>query len=376
MNVTHIVDCGANSATLYTVETDTVEVLTHADVLNLPERLSSGSHIVGEYSHLGCPRTEFSLSQPYTEELLLDFYKRLQDNNIKLSLFPQKSTPRACSWSGLKKSDMTDPIAIYNLLRDFPEICMMKPPRSLQTSLKRAESYVLKKKINAAINRARREAPSYSTDLVSEIIRKNLDALYNYLSPLERDMFGFTRTTPKGKVCENRFTKNTDNGKKGEWKIDVQSGGVSMQALYAIFVCFIDPYWDVDDTHPIRMRTDFGANEMIPVSKSYCKRFLLCQSPFHLKGGVARSNLYHHGIRNWTKRRAILHGLNLKGKTRGGYFDDDRKNPNVKDNTRFSPEEDKFFREARSAYCAGIKKVQSFILDNIDAWLPARELSA
>ena len=87
-------------------------------------------------------------------------------------------------------------------------------------------------------------------------------------------------------------------------------------------------------------------------------------SPFHHRGDVARSNLYWHLLKNWiisTVKRE--HGVILKGKSRGGYFDEKR--IEVKDGTRFSPEEDRLFREYRTIGCKAIKELWSLIKQDL-----------
>ena len=108
-----VIDCGKNTATIYDAQKDESKQITHAEVLNKPFELPKGSLIISENAHLGVPRTKKSRSQPFTAELLLEFYSNCLNNNITLKLFPQKTTPNACSYSGLEKSDLNDPKSIY-----------------------------------------------------------------------------------------------------------------------------------------------------------------------------------------------------------------------------------------------------------------------
>ena len=93
--ITHVLDCGNTNSTIYYVKEDRVEVISHADVLNLPNKLPRGSQMVVENAHMGVPRTEKSLSQPFYADQLLEFYESVKNNGQKLWLFPQRSTPRA-----------------------------------------------------------------------------------------------------------------------------------------------------------------------------------------------------------------------------------------------------------------------------------------
>ena len=60
-----VIDCGKNTATIYNSDKDICKTISHMDVLRLPEELDSGTVVVAEYAHLGCPRQKYSLSQPY-----------------------------------------------------------------------------------------------------------------------------------------------------------------------------------------------------------------------------------------------------------------------------------------------------------------------
>ena len=70
----YVIDCGTNKSTIYDSETDSCRVITHEELLELPNKLPEGSVVVSEYSHLGCERTRFSRSQPFTARELLNLY--------------------------------------------------------------------------------------------------------------------------------------------------------------------------------------------------------------------------------------------------------------------------------------------------------------
>jgi len=347
--VTHVIDCGKTMSTIYDVAKDEVTSISHADVLNLPSVLPRGSFIVSEYSHLGCERTEFSLSQPYTRDLLLDFYARLEDAGINLRLFPQQSTPRALAYSMLIKDDMTDPIAIYNLIKDYPQTSLMKPPTSFDPTEKRKQSWYIKQCVDAAINVARAEGDRYTTDFVSQFLRQNIEEIADGLSDDAQEAFGFRAYNPKKKLVESTCYKvGKDKGKVNPEK-------VKWQGLYALAVCYLDP-----KTESFRMRKSELNGEMIPISLSYAKRYIIRQSPFHFKGGICRSNMYHHGMKNYIISKGKQVGVMLEGKTRSGFMDTKAKK--LKPNTRMTPEEEQFMLEQRRLYCKLMKEVQHKII--------------
>lgn len=351
-NPTHIIDCGTNKATMYTAKDNKVVSIKNEDVLKLPEKLPSGSFVVSEYSHLGCQRTDFSLSQPFTSDELLDLYCRFEQYGITLKLFPQKSTPRACAYSELSKDDSTDPVAIYNLLVDFPKTSLMNPPKTFNPCAVREESYTYKMYTDKFINMARREKPeSYSSDFCSKFIRNNMDEIEKRLSEDARSCF---------KLTEDQNARYKSNSiKHGRNKGDWNFKNVSMQSIYAIACTIVHPEYE----NMLRVRPSTGE---LPGWK-YIKKYIIKMTPFHLKGGVARSNLYYHGMKNWIAWRAlqILGISNFKKKSRGGHWQKEgaEKGKKIIPDTRFTPEEDLFFVEQRIIYCNAIKELWCVIRD-------------
>tara|TARA_B100001094_G_C18132663_1_gene773176 strand:- start:287 stop:1432 length:1146 start_codon:yes stop_codon:yes gene_type:complete len=354
---THVVDCGTNKSTVYVVADNNVITLAHDELLNYLTNLPSGSFVYGEQSHLGCPRGKFSLSQPYKAELLLDLYETLESNGVKLRFFPQKSTPRACAYAGLPKNDDTDPIAIYTLVKDFPKILesSMKPPKTFGLSPVRKESYDYKSYTDLYINMAR--VHLYTEDNLSKWLLENIDHIYDNMSSDARSVFSKgSSSTSKGVVTKYREIRKI---KAGENKGKINPNTVSMQALYAVACTIID--YDGN----VRVRESTG--EM--AGWKYVKKYIIRMSPYHFKGGVARSNLYHHGMKNWTKWMAEQEGFNIKGsvgkaKSRGGFFHTDAKKKGQKiEDSQFTKEEDDIYLKYRKVYCDCIREVWQLIRD-------------
>ena len=130
-NKVFTLDFGKKRTTLY--DGEKVIGSTVEQILTLPKLLNPGSKIIVEDAHMGVPRTEKSLAQPYTKTELRKFYSDCEENGIELRFFPQQSSPRAAAYSNLKKDDDQDPISIYNLCRDYPNISLKKPDPSLVT---------------------------------------------------------------------------------------------------------------------------------------------------------------------------------------------------------------------------------------------------
>jgi len=356
---TYVLDCGTNKSTLYNSDTDKCDIITHSEVLALPDTLPEGSTLISEYSHLGCQRTEFSLSQPFTADELLRFYSELEYKNITLKLFPQKSTPRACSYANLPKSDESDPKSIYILTRDFPQISMMKPPKTFEVDPKRLEAYDYKNYTSKYINMARRQEDAYSEDGCSQWIRDNIELLFDNLSDTAKSAFSKGTTSQcQGVKTKHRTMKRDKSGK-------VRMTTVSMQSLYAVICTLID--YDGN----VRVRPYTGE----VAGWQYIKRYILCMTPFHFRGGVARSNLYYHGMKNWIKFMVQEDGLNFKGKSRGGFFEDDK--TKIEGST-FTPEDDAAFLKYRKQYVDSIRELwqltKKIITGDLDSAVHSKQL--
>ena len=293
MNV-FVLDCGKNLSTIYDAEKDESKQITHAEVLTLPQTLPNGCLVICENAHLGVPRTKKSRSQPFTADQLLELYDGFAENNITLKLFPQKSTPNACSYSGLEKSDLNDPKSIYIYWRDHPNISMKNPPSCFDEDLKRLASYQYKSETDSLINAERRSDTPYSEDGCSKWIRLNIYEIANRLSELAIIIFKLTD--------ESKYKTNCKTGKVGEYNFKQ----VKMNALYAI-ICTL-----LDDQGRVRIRPETGK---MP-GWGYVKRFVLKFSPFHQNGGVARSNLWWHTFRFYLIAQGKLIGLDFKRKVK------------------------------------------------------------
>ena len=352
MKIDYVLDCGMNTATLFTAKTGEVEMISHPAVLNLPEELPRGSTIVCEYAHLGCPRKKRSLSQPFEDYRLLDLYERFEEKGITLKLFPQFSTPRAGNYAikvtgdiTRKKSDMTDPENIYFLLRDFPEISLMNPPKSFELSDIRAESYEWVADSNMYLNPARTcKYAGEETSPLGNFISKNIQQIYESVSETCRSAFNIEVAKVNRGEC-----------KKGQVKVNA----LRNTQIYSILIQLLDA-----DGNP-RVRKSTGK---LP-SWKFIKRYSIKMTPFHLKGGVARSNLYHHGVHNWVSTQIAnelgVKPKSIKSKSRGGYInDDDKKNPVYVEG--FNEEENRLFRKYRTQYCNAVRELFRAFKDIIE----------
>jgi hypothetical protein len=336
-----IVDCGANGSTLYDSDIDKVKSISHTEVLALPFVLPFGSYVVSEYAHLGCPRKKLSRSQPFEEHELLKLYKDFAEHGITLRLFPQKSTPRAMNYSKQQfKSDFDDPKSIYMLLKAFPEISLMFPPRQFGTSNIRQESYDHKSLSNDILNigRGRKDRYDDKKDANVEFIHSHMDEIFSRLSP---DAIA-------------AFTKEKENTYMYKKTGRVNINKLKIAQIYTIMVML----QDYDGT--LRVRQCSGE---LPGWK-FIKRYGLCMTPFHFRGGVARSNTYYHSLRHWVATESAKElGMTKKeflNKRRGGYFlNEDQKGKGKKGDyiVGFTKLEDDTYLKYRRKYCRCLKEL-------------------
>ena len=109
----------------------------------------------------------------------------------------------------------------------------------------------------------------------------------------------------------------------------------------------------MNDEGKLRFRMVEGKQEL--AGWKFVKRYAIRMSPFHLKGGVARSNLYYHGLRNWVAKKCAEElGMTtkaFKAKKRGGYTDSDT----GKYVEPMTHEEEQTYLKYRRQYCKAVK---------------------
>jgi len=354
----YVIDCGKNNATI-SHNGNPVTIISHKEILNLPTIIPKHSLVVSEYAHLGCPREEYSMSMPLTDVELKMLYDGFTNNYITLKLFPQKSTPRASSYSNLEKGDDQDPIAIYRLLRDFPQISLMNPPRSFNASKKIEEFWHHKDITNKILNIARMSPKNSvdgydvwgkNNDQNTKWILDNIHYIYNNLSDNARDCFGFSHYS------------STHGAKKNRGKLKIKSDNKWLFKMGQIYTIL-----SVLRNHKGELRKRESTNNFL--SNNDAKRYIFCMTAFHHRGGVARSNLYFHGARNWIIKKGKDHNLDFRRKVKT-IEDNEEKSRQIR-RGHFTQEEDIVFLKYRRIYsnsCMELYKLFKYMLsDNFDA---------
>lgn len=311
---------------------------------NLPFDIKDNVLMICEYAHLGCPRRRLSRAQWYTEEELLKFYKLCESKNITLRLFPQQSMTRVRNHFNLDKTDENDVLGIHKFISKFPHIVqnLMKPPTTFEVVPDRQEGFSFKDEVNYQLNVTRgigNKGYIQDDDPVWCFIRDNLKDIANQLPEKYRSAFGLEDV--------NRYKRDFKNYKAGDFKI----GAIKLSQIYTIASLLLKE----DGTLRKRANTN-----KLP-GWYFTKNYVLNMTPFHLKGGVARSNLYYHGMRNWLinyiaeKDSCKARGEgSVAKKKRGGKRNSEGK---IVPHSDFTSRQDELFVEGRKIYCGSIKKL-------------------
>lgn len=140
------IDFGSGEMHLYSCARKTAWKVTASaareEILSLP----SGTLVVGEWAHLATPRTPKSLAQPFSEHELRHLFLSAAASNITIKLFPHyHSGTRARGWVASRfpaiqsadKSDTADATALALYVRFCNGVSLANPPQSFRRDLKR-----------------------------------------------------------------------------------------------------------------------------------------------------------------------------------------------------------------------------------------------
>ena len=313
-------------------------LLTKESLLDAIAKLSPGTNLVGEYAHFGVPRVGLSMAQPFTKAEMNVIYKKCIECGVICELFPHFSTARAYNYSKIKKMESAkdpDLVAecIWNLLMDYPEISLMKTPVDFDTNPKRQEGYESVGTLNRMLNLVRGAGKlgyMQEEDANWQFLRDSLDDIAGEL------VDGKIVNSELSEAALSAFNLGVDNRYKKNGKINFNQ--IKHAQIYSILAILQDH----DGSKKVRENTN-----ALPGWK-FAKRHVIRMSPFHLKGGLMRSNLYWHGLRNWVGNQAKVKGL-----YRGGYCPKDSSTW-IKKMTKAQEQE---YLKYRRQYCKAIKEL-------------------
>jgi len=314
-----VADFGGNNWLVYDEAKEESTTLSPAEFYS-QAFLPPGATLIAEHAHLGSPRKDTSLAQVYEADQLLSFYARAKQKGCTVKLFPQASTPRArARWgASAQKTDEVDAKAIALMVKNSPHMPLMNPPSSFEPTEAREAGWAFKNETNGILNRARRFKYESENDAVVQFIDDYSNEIASRLSPSARVVFDWHRIKKDGK-----FYASTRRQSR----------------LYTIVALFLHPEGYV------RLRPDTGS---IPGIR-WLRNCVLHMSPFHFRGGIARSNLYWHGFKNYAIGEMGTRKAGANGKVLSHYD--------------FTPEQDREFRQHRKFFNAGIIEAMQVVRD-------------
>lgn len=231
-------------------------------------RLPCNTLVVCESAHLGVPQTKLSLAQPFNAKQLLDLYAGLKDRGVTLKLAPHAHTgKRMRLWVSHhypklmpedKKSDAADAIALAVYVDRCNEISLANPYESFCRSAKRVFGRNVTKLSNAVLNAER-------TD-------KYRGTFYPLIVKLARAV------------------RRRESFPSLKFVVTVASTLLS------------------EDGGRLVVLTHRGH----PPGRWFWMRDVLRMSPWHHRGGTARSNLMWHTFRPYLQNLAKRRGVNVK----------------------------------------------------------------
>lgn len=261
-------DFGGNVAHFYKARSGNKGHMPFAQLLSWLLRLPCNTLVVCESAHLGVPQTELSLAQPFTAKQLLKLYADLRARGITLKLAPHAHTgKRMRIWVAhhyaelmrdAEKSDAADAMTLAIYVDRCNEVSLANPYKSFSRSARRRFGRHVTKLSNAILNAERTD--DYHGDFFPLIIKlaRKVRRLHNFPS------FKFVVTVASTLLSEDhgRLVVLTHRGQHpGRW------------------------FW---------------------------MRDVLRMSPWHHRGGTARSNLMWHTFRPYLQKFAKRSCVNVK----------------------------------------------------------------
>jgi hypothetical protein len=279
---------------------------------NLASWCPSDEMLIAEDAHLGRPRTKKSLAQVYTAEELQAFYRQAYSLGIDLRLFSHGQTPKARALAGFdEKNDTVDAQAIYVYLLQNPSVLqsLKLPPRSFEPERWREAGWAFKDDTNMILNVARRFKYKTEGDQITSFIVDNLDRLASIVPDDAKEIFGLLHRKKDGSF----------------YALDSQQGP-KLSKLYTLASLLLN------ETGDLRLRPDTGRSPGI----GWLMRTQIATTPFHHRGGIARSNIMWHGCKNYVVSKMGTRKAGPGGKLRSHYD--------------FSPAQTDEFRQHRKTY--------------------------
>lgn len=265
------VDFGRGYVSMWYLHEGKGESVPLSKALHAFARLSKNTGVIGESAHLAVPRRGQSMAQPFDADRLLYIYELLENNGVDLRLASEQHSRKMREWAannsgGLvdraKNTDMNDAKALAYYCAHNNGISLRNPPRTFGRCDGSKYGALVRAKANVVLNAT--STLGYEGQVFPELARLARDILEGVGRPggFVNDIVAFSlaasiATEEDGEL--KRFTRNGDA-----------------------------PGW------------------------GSFKDFVLKFSPWHYRGGRARSNICHHGFRAFVVRYAKRIGIDIK----------------------------------------------------------------
>ncbi len=232
--------------------------------------IQRGCLVVCEWAHLAVPQTDRSLAQFFTAQQLTAIYCLLEQNGVTLRLFPHyHSGPRARAWAANrfplivttdKSDDKNDAAAIALYVKHCNGVSLAKPPRNFGRCPRRDYGLRVIDSANVVLN--------------AERVRGYEGRKFPLVVALAR------------KIRKKSYSSFIDHDR-----------AVTVAALIAT---------EVDGKPKLFCRNGR------PPGARFWMRYVARFTPFHHRGGIARSNLLKHRFPPFLVRHAARNGVSVK----------------------------------------------------------------
>ena len=241
--------------------------------------------LVSEASHIQTPQTQKSFAQPLRSDQIDSMVETALERSLVIGVVShhQNRTVRQLMGESVEKTFGEDEIDCRSWHRfiSLGRISMHRL-RKIGSGQDRSAIYEFKDRTNQILNAARmfkyRMSPAVFDELGYEVgsdiclrLLESENLLYEKGKDVAACRHGIAYRHPKGVRLAIYALKNSQ--------------------LYSLAALMFDPF-----TSARRVRIDTGE----PPGVRWLMRHIVGNTPFHHRGGIARSNIYHHGIKNFS----------------------------------------------------------------------------
>jgi hypothetical protein len=266
------IDFGAGDMHLYSSATGRAWKVPASSAIAEILSLQRGTLVCGESAHLATPRTGKSLAQPFTGDNLLALYSDAKAAGITIKLFPHyHSGTRVRAWAAAnypdlhsaEKSDAADAASIARYVSACNAISLANPPKSFARDSKRDYGSAVREYSSIALN--------------AERTTKYRGVFFPHLIELGIEIYRHGGRRIGQTACHSIASL-----------IATEANGSPVMFVRNSLPPGVETWW----RHVARM------------------------TPFHHKGGLARSNLMRHSFRPFVRKFGKREGVSMGSGTK------------------------------------------------------------